>query len=140
MTPPEGKTSPGVQPSRIVVVEDNPVNREFMLALLEGEGYEVLTAQTAEAGVALARHERPAIILMDIQLPGTSGYEATRQLKADPATAAIPIVAVTALAMRGEEAKARAAGCDAFVTKPVNTQTLRATLRRLLAHPGGVHE
>ncbi len=111
-----------------------------MLALLEGEGYEVLTAETAEAAITLARQERPALILMDIQLPGKTGYEATRQLKADAATAAISIVAVTAQAMRGEEAKARAAGCDAFVAKPVNTQTLRATLRRLLAHPGGGHE
>ncbi len=122
---------------RILVVEDNPVNREFMLALLEGEGYEVLTAETAEAAITLARQERPALILMDIQLPGKTGYEATRQLKADAATAAIPIVAVTAQAMRGEEAKARAAGCDAFVAKPVNTQTLRATLRRFLGPPPG---
>jgi two-component system cell cycle response regulator DivK len=120
---------------RILIVEDNLVNREFLLALLEGEGYEVLTAGTAEAGVALVAGERPDLVLMDVQLPGKTGYDATRQLKADPATAAIPVIAVTALAMRGEEARARDAGCDAYITKPVDTRALRDLLRRYFGSP-----
>jgi two-component system, cell cycle response regulator DivK len=121
---------------QVLVVEDNPVNLELLAALLEEEGYRLLSAETAAAGLRLAASEHPDLILMDVQLPGMTGYEATRQLKADPATAAIPVVIVTAQAMRGEEAKARESGCDAYLTKPLDTQAFRATLRRLLRGRG----
>jgi CheY-like chemotaxis protein len=117
---------------RVLVVEDNPVNLELVTALLDGEGCAVLTAETAPEGIRLAVEAQPDLILMDIQLPGMTGYEATQRLKADPRTASIPIVAVTAQAMRGEEARAQAAGCDAYLTKPLDARSFRETLRRLL--------
>jgi len=120
---------------RVLVVEDNPVNLELVAALLESEGCGVIVAETANAGLRLAAAERPDLILMDIQLPGMSGHDATRRLKADPATAGIPVVALTAHAMRGEEARAREAGFDAFLTKPIDTQAFRETLRRFLGNP-----
>lgn len=91
---------------RVLVVEDNPVNLELVAALLESEGCGVIVAETADVSLRLAATERPDLILMDIQLPGMSGYDATRRLKAEPATAGIPVVAVTAHAMQGEEARA----------------------------------
>lgn len=120
---------------RVLVVEDNPVNMELVTQLLEEEGYQVLAAETAEIGLSMAAAERPDLILMDLQLPGLSGYEATQRLKADPATAAIPVLALTSYAMRGDEEKALAAGCDGYLTKPLNTQVFRDTLRRFLT-PG----
>ncbi len=123
---------------RVLVVEDNAVNLELMTALLEQEGCEVLVAETAEASIGLARAARPDLILMDVQLPGMTGYEAARRLKDDPSTAAIPVVAVTAQAMRGEEARAAQAGCAGYLTKPLDAQTFRQTLRRLL--PKGERE
>ncbi len=117
---------------RILVIEDNPVNLELVLAILEPVGCQILTAGTAEVGLQIARTERPDLILLDVHLPGMSGYEVAPRLKADPATAAIPIVAVTAQAMRGEETRARDAGCDALLTKPVDADLLRKTVRRLL--------
>jgi two-component system cell cycle response regulator DivK len=117
---------------RLLVVEDNPVNLELILALLDGEGYAVVTAETAMDGIRLAGEVRPDVILMDMQLPDVTGLEATRALKADPATAAIPVIALTAQAMRGDEQKAREAGCDAYLTKPVDAHLLRETLRRFL--------
>ncbi len=121
---------------RILVVEDNAVNLELLIALLEQEGCEVLVAETADAGLRLARTAQPALILMDVQLPGMTGYEATRHLKADPVTAAIPVIALTALAMQGEVERAKAAGCVGYLTKPLDTQVLRDTLRQFL-EPGG---
>ena len=120
---------------RVLGVEDNPVNLELVAALLESEGCGVIVAETANAGLRLAAAERPDLILMDIQLPGMSGHDATRRLKADPATAGIPVVALTAHAMRGEEARAREAGFDAFLTKPIDMQAFRETLRRFLGNP-----
>ncbi len=119
---------------RVLVVEDNPVNLELVAALLETEGCGVISAETADVSLRLAATERPDLILMDIQLPGMSGHDATRRLKADPSTAGIPVVALTAHAMRGEEARAREAGFDAFLTKPIDTQVFRATLRRFLGN------
>lgn len=116
----------------VLVVEDNPVNLELAVALLEAEGCRVLTATTADEGIGLVAAQRPHLILMDIQLPGKTGYEATRQLKADPATAAIPIVALTAQAMTGDREKALAAGCDEYCTKPLDTGRFRALLHRHL--------
>jgi len=120
---------------RVLVVEDNPVNLELVAALLESEGCGVIVAETADVSLRLAATERPDLILMDIQLPGMNGHDATRRLKADPATAGIPVVALTAHAMRGEEARAREAGFDAFLTKPIDTQAFRETLRRFLGNP-----
>lgn len=119
---------------RVLVVEDNPVNLELVAALLESEGYGVIAAETADISLRLAASERPDLIVMDIQLPGMSGYDATRRLKANPATAGIPVVALTAHAMRGEEVRAREAGFDAFLTKPIDTQAFRDTLRGFLGN------
>jgi CheY-like chemotaxis protein len=130
----EGDT---IMAPRVLVVEDNPVNLELVGALLESEGYSVIPAETADVGLRLAATEPPDLVVMDIQLPGMSGYEATRRLKADPATAAIPVVALTAHAMQGEEARAREAGCDAFLTKPIDTKMFRETLRRFLTDVRG---
>jgi two-component system cell cycle response regulator DivK len=123
--------------SRVLVIEDNPVNLEVVTAFLEGESCLVLSAGTAEIGLRLAADERPDLILMDLQLPGMTGYEATRKLKADPATASIPVVALTAQAMRGDEARAREAGCDAYLTKPVDMEVFREALRRFLPQGSG---
>jgi two-component system cell cycle response regulator DivK len=122
---------------RVLVVEDNPVNLELVAALLESEGCGVILAETADVSLRLAATERPDLILMDIQLPGISGHEATRRLKADPATAGIPVVALTAHVMRGEETRAREAGFDAFLTKPIDTLAFRETLRRFLGDVRG---
>lgn len=121
---------------RVLVVEDNAVNLELLIALLEQEGCEVLVAETADAGLRLARTAQPTLILMDVQLPGMTGYEATCHLKADPATATIPVIALTALAMRGEEERAKAAGCAGYLTKPLDTRVFRETVRQFLG-PGG---
>jgi CheY-like chemotaxis protein len=131
---PETRTAEGCTAvPRVLIIEDNPVNLEFVVAVLESGGYRLLTATTAEAGLHAARTERPDVILLDIHLPRISGYEVAQRLKADPATAPIPIVAITAQAMRGEEVRAQAAGCNAFLTKPVEPDLLRRTLRQLLA-------
>ena len=118
---------------RVLVVEDNPVNLELVTELLEQEGCQVLSAQSAEDGLRLAAAERPDLVLMDLQLPGMTGYAATSRLKADPNTAAIPVMALTSFAMRGDDRKAREAGCDAYLTKPLDTQVFRETLRRILS-------
>jgi len=118
---------------RILVVEDNLVNLELAVALLEHEHCEVLTAETADVALHLARTELPDLILMDLHLPGMTGYEATRRLKTDPATARIPVVALTAQAMCGDDLRAAEAGCAAYITKPVDTQSFREILRRFLS-------
>ncbi len=123
--------------SRVLVIEDNPVNLELVTALLEEAGCLVLSAGTAATGLRIAVDERPDLILMDVQLPGMSGYEATRCLKADPATASIPVIAITAQAMRGEEIKARQAGCDAYLAKPLETHVFRDLLQRFIGNSGG---
>ena len=124
-------TSERVRP-KVLVVEDNPVNLELVVALLEVEGCQVLTAGSADEGIQCAVTARPDLILMDVQLPGRTGYDATRQLKGDPATAAIPVVALTAQAMTGDREKALEAGCDDYCPKPLDTQRFRAILRRHL--------
>ena len=117
---------------RILVIEDQEDNRRILRDLLTSAGYEVLEARTGEAGVLAAEAERPALILMDIQLPGLDGYEATRRIKANPALRPIPIIAVTSYALSGDEVKAREAGCDAYVTKPFSPRALLATVREYL--------
>ena len=118
--------------ARVLVVEDNAVDLEFVTVLLEQAGCQVLTAKTGEGGFLLAIKERPDLILMDLRLPGMTGYEAIRQLKGNPATAGISIVAVTASVVGGDEDRAREAGADAFLIKPLAAQILRAAVRRLL--------
>jgi two-component system cell cycle response regulator DivK len=117
---------------RILVVEDTDDNRRIMHDLLTHAGYEVIEALDGQAGVDAGHRERPDLILMDIQLPVLDGYEATRRLKADPATRDIPIIAVTSYALSGDEAKARAAGCDGYVAKPFSPRELLAKVRELL--------
>lgn len=107
---------------RILVIEDNPLNLELVTDLLEAKGFRVLQAQTAEEGVRSARENAPELILMDLSLPGMDGLAAAKMLKADPATARLPIVALTAHAMRGDDAIAKAAGCDGYLTKPIDTR------------------
>jgi two-component system, cell cycle response regulator DivK len=103
----------------ILIVEDNPANLALAIVLLQSAGHTVLTAADAEAGLTLARDEQPHLILMDIQLPGMDGLEATATLKRDDATRAIPVIALTALAMKGDEERIRAAGCDGYIAKPL---------------------
>jgi two-component system cell cycle response regulator DivK len=117
---------------RILVVEDNPMNLELVRDILTAEGYEVLEAADGATGVAIATLERPALILMDLQLPRLDGLEAARLIRADPRLAGIPIVAVTAHAMKGDDEKARAAGCDGFVTKPIQVRDFVATVAAFL--------
>ena len=117
---------------RILVVEDQEDNRRIVRDLLTSAGYEMIEAVTGEDGVAVAERERPDLILMDIQLPGLDGYEATRQTKANPALRQIPIIAVTSYALSGDEAKARAAGCDGYVTKPFSPRQLLVKIREYL--------
>jgi two-component system cell cycle response regulator DivK len=117
---------------RILVVEDHEDNRRILRDLLGSAGYETLEAEDGEAGVAAARAERPDLILMDIQLPLMDGYEATRRIKTDPALRAIPVIVVTSYALSGDETKARAAGCDAYVTKPYSPRQLLAKIREYL--------
>ena len=117
---------------RILVVEDHEDNRQILRDLLGSAGYEMIEAGTGEAGVAAAAAEHPDLILMDIQLPILDGYEATRQIKADPALNAIPIIVVTSYALSGDEEKARIAGCDAYVAKPYSPRQLLARIRDFL--------
>jgi CheY-like chemotaxis protein len=118
---------------RILVAEDEPDNRLIAVRVLAREGYETLEAADGHAAVALARQERPNLIVMDLAMPGMDGWEATRRLKADPRTADIPIVALTAFALRGDEERAREAGCDGYLSKPCRPQTIRAVVARFLA-------
>jgi len=117
---------------RILVIEDQEDNRRILRDLLTSVGYEIIEAETGEDGVARAESERPDLILMDIQLPGLDGYEATRRIKAQPDLNKIPIIAVTSYALSGDEVKAREAGCDAYVTKPFSPRALLAKVREYL--------
>jgi two-component system, cell cycle response regulator DivK len=117
---------------RILVVEDHEDNRQILRDLLASAGYEMIEAENGEVGVAAAIAERPDLILMDIQLPLLDGYEATRRIKADPALKSIPIIVVTSYALSGDEDKARAAGCDAYIAKPYSPRQLLARIRDFL--------
>ena len=120
--------------ARILVIEDNPDNMLLTVILLESVGHVVLPAIDAEAGLSLARKERPDLILMDVQLPGMDGLAATALLKADEATRAIPVIALTALAMKGDEERIRAAGCDGYIAKPMRMhEFLAAVAEHLVA-------
>ena len=119
---------------RILVVEDQEDLRGMLRDLLTGSDYSVVEAADGAAGIAMAKSEHPDLILMDIQMPVIDGYEATRQIKADPTIKQIPIVAVSSFAMKGDEEKARSAGCDHYVTKPYSPMQLLKVIRGLLGH------
>jgi two-component system cell cycle response regulator DivK len=119
---------------RILVVEDQQDNRQILRDLLTSADFEVIEAADGEAGLAAAAAaHRPDLILMDIQLPGLDGYEATRRIKADAALRAIPVIAVTSYGLAGDADKARAAGCDAYISKPYSPRQLLAKVREYLA-------
>ena len=116
----------------ILIVEDNLLNLELATDLLAAEGYSIRQARTGEEGLSLARAEPPAIILMDLRMPGIDGYAALRSLRADPRTAHIPVVALTAQAMNGDKEAVLAAGFDGYISKPIDTRTFGQTVARVL--------
>ncbi len=120
---------------KILLVEDNEMNRDMLARRLQKRGYEMLLAVDGLAAVEQAQQGQPDLVLMDMSLPGLDGWEASRRLKADPATARIPIVALTAHARAEDREKALAAGCDEFETKPVDLASLLAKMEALLAKP-----
>jgi len=118
--------------SKILLVEDNEMNRDMLSRRLERKAFEVIIAVDGQAGVNMATSESPDLILMDLSLPVIDGWEATRRIKADPATQSIPVIALTAHAMAGDEQKALEAGCDDYDTKPVNLKRLLDKISTLL--------
>ena len=120
---------------RILVIEDQADNRQILRDLLASANFEVIEAEDGETGLAAAAKHRPDLILMDIQLPGLDGYEATRRLKADEGLKSIPIIVVTSYALGGDADKARAAGCDAYISKPYSPRQLLAKVREYLSSP-----
>jgi two-component system cell cycle response regulator DivK len=118
--------------ARILIVEDNPANMKLACLLVGNAGHAVLRAVDAEMGLTLARSEKPDLILMDIQLPGMDGFAATALLKKDPDTAAIPVIALTSMAMKADQEKSRNAGCDAYIAKPLRYLELYAAIDALL--------
>lgn len=123
--------------SKVLLVEDNPQNRYLLTFLLEKSGYEVVTAEDGEAAIEAVPAYLPDVILMDVQLPKLDGYEATRRIKADERFARIPILALTPHSMKGDRAKALEAGCDDYITKPVDIDVLLRRIREVVgAEPG----
>ncbi len=122
---------------RVLLIEDNEQNRYMMSFLLTRKGYEVVEAGDGPAGIELARRIRPALILLDIQLPGMDGYTVAGELKAIPETASIPIVAITSYAMTGDRERGIAAGCDGYMEKPIDPETFAAEIGRYLPGAGG---
>ncbi len=117
---------------KILIVEDNPMNMVLATDLLEASGYVVIQAGTAEEGIELARAESPDLILMDISLPGMDGLRATGDLKQNPTTKDIPVIAMTAHAMRGDEEKALVSGCTGYITKPIDTREFPKEVARFI--------
>lgn len=117
----------------VLIVDDNPTNLKLLSYVLSSQGYDVQTAGDAISALAALKERRPQVILMDLQLPGMDGLELSRRLKMDPATRDIVILAVTAYAMKGDEQRARAAGCDGYVAKPIDTRTFPALVASYLA-------
>jgi CheY-like chemotaxis protein len=120
--------------AKILLIEDNEMNRDMLSRRLVKRGYEVVVAVDGQEGVAKARAETPALVLMDMSLPVLDGWEATQALRADPATRSIPVIALTAHAMAGDREKALAAGCDDFDTKPIELERLLGKIEALLRH------
>jgi two-component system cell cycle response regulator DivK len=123
--------------SSILVIEDHEDNRRIMRDLLNSGGYEVIEADDGLAGVAMAAAHVPDLIVMDIQLPGIDGYEATRRIKADPKLRQTPIIVVTSYALSGDDRKAFEAGCDAYLAKPFSPRKLLAKVRELIPSRDG---
>jgi two-component system, cell cycle response regulator DivK len=128
-----GMTTPTTSASRVLIVEDNPLNAKLLRDVLRASGYDVLESTTAEVGIELARREHPDLILMDIQLPGMNGVAALRTLKQDPQTDRIPIIAVTASAMPQERSQILGAGFDGYQAKPIGVKALLTELAEILA-------
>ena len=122
-----------MEPTTILVVEDNADNREIYCTMLRHHGYTVAEAETGENGIRVAGEVLPAVVLMDVSMPGIDGFEATRRLKADPRTAAIPVVAVTAHALAEDRMRALQAGCDGYLAKPVEPRRVLEEVQRLVA-------
>ena len=122
--------------AKVLVVEDNPANMKLTSLLLHTAGHDVLSALDAETALRLAHEQSPDLILMDIQLPGMDGLAATAILKHDPATASIPIIALSALAMKADEERSQTAGCDAYIVKPLRYKELYAVMEHLLVQQG----
>ncbi len=120
--------------NRILVVEDHEDNRRILRDMLTNAGYDVVEAENGGDALRSASAQRPDLILMDIQLPVLDGYETTRRLKNDPSTRAIPVIVITSYALSGDEGKARAAGCDDYVTKPYSPRQVLAKIRTYLRH------
>jgi two-component system cell cycle response regulator DivK len=121
----------------VLIVEDNVTNMKLSTFLLESADYTVIAAVNAEIGLAMARESRPDLILMDIQLPGMDGLQATAVLKEDPATRDIPVIALTALAMKGDEERILAAGCDGYIAKPLDYKEFLRRVAATLDRPNG---
>jgi CheY-like chemotaxis protein len=119
--------------NRILIIEDNVLNLELATDLLEANGFVIASAPTAEEGLRLARELLPDLVLMDFSLPGMDGLSATKNLKADPATSHLAVVGLTANAMKGDEQIALNAGCDGYLTKPIDTRTFIATVKKFIA-------
>jgi CheY-like chemotaxis protein len=126
--------------ARILVVDDNPTNLKLVSDVLEFDGYRILTATDAEAAQDVIKTSLPDLILMDIALPGMDGLTLTRLLKADEGTRHIVIVALTAFAMKGDDKKAREAGCDGYITKPIDTRTLSTIVAEYLSQGGRLED
>jgi len=120
-------------PNRVLIIEDNLLNLDLATDLLEANGFIVYAARTAEDGLRMARALSPDLVLMDFGLPGMDGLSATKHLKADPATGHLTVVGLTACAMKGDEAAALEAGCDGYLTKPIDTRTFIATVKNFIA-------
>ena len=118
--------------ARILVAEDDADNRRIVVKVLTLEGHRILEASDGASAIALAHREHPDLVIMDLGMPGIDGWEAARRLKADPQTADIPIIALTAYALRGDEERARGAGCDGYLAKPCRPQTIREVVRHFL--------
>ena len=122
--------------TQILVVDDNPINLKLASDLLELEGYSTLKAADAEEAQDLLKHTTPDLILMDIALPGMDGLTLTRKLKSDQRLKHVPVIALTAFAMKGDDQKALAAGCDAYISKPIDTRKLGEQVAECLRHSG----
>jgi CheY-like chemotaxis protein len=119
--------------NRILIIEDNALNLELAAVLLETHGFVVAAARTAEEGLRLAREQMPALVLMDFSLPGMDGLSATKNLKTDPITRHLVVVGLSAHAMKGAQEIALEAGCDGYLTKPIDTRTFAATVKKFIA-------
>jgi two-component system cell cycle response regulator DivK len=119
--------------STVLLVEDNPHNRKIFSGMLTHSGFTVVEAEDGHQALAAVAKQLPDLILMDLSIPGVDGWEVTRRLKADPRTKAVPIIALTAHAMRGDEERARAAGCDHYLAKPISPKKVVEEVRKLLS-------